>query len=80
MPKSPYEGGKQRRHFTLSDQAYDHLTTIAVEANLSRSEAVERLIRSTSSWEGGFTLSDEAWSCMRDYSVLSSPLSASSEP
>lgn len=70
MPKSPYEGGKQRRHFTLSDQAYDHLTAIAKEASLSRSEALERLIRSISSWEGGFTLSDDAWPCMRDHSSL----------
>lgn len=77
MPKSSYEGGKHRRHFTLSDQAYDHLTVIAKEASLSRSEAVERLVRSTSSWEGGLTLSDEAWACMRDYSISSEPSDSS---
>jgi len=69
MSKSSYEGGKRRRHFTLSDQAYDHLTAIAKEASQSRSETIERLIRSTSSWEGGFTLSDEAWPSMRDHSL-----------
>lgn len=73
MPKSPYEGGKRRRHFTISDQAYVHLTAIAKEAEQSRSETIERLIRSTSPWEGGFTLSDEAWAAMQDHSLSAAP-------
>ena len=44
MPKSPYEGGKKRRHLTLSDQAYNHLGGLVKGAKLSRSEALEHLI------------------------------------
>ena len=47
MPISPYKGGKSKRHFTLSEQASVHLSAIAGEARLSRSEALERLIRAT---------------------------------
>jgi hypothetical protein len=69
MPKSLYEGGKQRRHFTLSLQAYDHLGRLAQGAKLSRSEALERLIRSQSLDEGHFLLSDEAWPEAIDFSI-----------
>jgi hypothetical protein len=67
MPISPYQGGKKKRHFTLSDQAYDHLSSIAADARLSRSEALERLIRSTPIWEGSTTLSDGAWKLCIDH-------------
>jgi hypothetical protein len=69
MTKSPYEGGKPRRHFTLSDHAYQHLTDIARGAGLSRSETIERLIRSTAFWQGEAMLSEEAWKYVRDQSV-----------
>lgn len=69
MPKSLYEGGKRRRHFTLSDQAHDHLSAIAAEAQLSRSETLERLIRSVPKWEGIVSLADGAWSLVIDYSL-----------
>ena len=49
MARSIYDGGKRRRHFTLSDQAFDHLTAIAHDGAISRSETLERLVRSTSS-------------------------------
>jgi hypothetical protein len=39
MAKSIYDGGKRRRHFTLSDQGYAHLTAIAKASGISRSEA-----------------------------------------
>lgn len=68
MPKSSYEGGKPRRHFTLSEQAFAHLSAIAHSAQLSRSETLERIIRSTQSWEGEAMLSDPAWPFVRDYS------------
>jgi hypothetical protein len=68
MPKSPYEGGKQRRHFTLSEAAYVHLSSIASSALLSRSEALERLIRSVPAWEGGASLSNDAWPSCIDHS------------
>ena len=71
MPKSLYEGGKQRRHLTLSDQAYDHLTAIAKEASLSRSEVLERLIRSTPQWEGAAILTNEIWPDILDHSFSS---------
>jgi hypothetical protein len=71
MPKSPYEGGKHRKHFTLSDAAYSHLSSIARNADLSRSEALERLIRSVPAWEGGSTYANEAWESCIDYAVLS---------
>jgi hypothetical protein len=68
MPKSPYEGGKQRKHFTLSETAYTHLSNIAASAVLSRSEALERLIRSIPAWEGAASLSDAAWPSCIDHS------------
>lgn len=75
MPKSPYEGGKKRRHFTLSDRAYNHLGGLANGAKLSRSEALERLIRCQALLEGEYTLSDDAWPEVTDFSAsdFSSP-------
>lgn len=70
MPK-PYEGGKRRHHFTLSDQAYDHLTAIALEGRLSRSETLERLVRSTAISEGSSLLSDDIWPLVIDHSFSS---------
>lgn len=71
MPKSPYEGGKKRRHFTLSDQAYSHLGFLAEGAKLSRSETLERLIRCQALLEGQYTLSDTAWPEVTDFSANS---------
>lgn len=68
MPKSVYDGGKRRRHFTLSDQAFDHLTAIAHDGMISRSEALERLVRSTPVFEGSSTLSNGAWPLVIDHS------------
>lgn len=68
MPKSPYEGGKQRKHFTLSDAAYTHLSRIASSAMLSRSETLERLIRSIPAWEGAASLSNDTWPACIDHS------------
>lgn len=68
MPKSLYDGGKRRRHFTLSDQAFDHLTAIAHDGMISRSEALERLVRSTPVFEGSSTLSNGAWPLVIDHS------------
>lgn len=68
MPKSIYDGGKRRRHFTLSGQAYAHLTAIAHEGMISRSEALERLVRSTPVFEGSASLSDGAWPLVIDHS------------
>ena len=65
MPR--YEGGKSRHHFTLSPQAYDHLTAIAKGAALSKSEAIERIIRSTASWEGEAMLANEPWQFVKDH-------------
>lgn len=68
MPKSLYKGGKARRHFTLSDQAFSHLSVISRSAQLSRSETLERIIRSTQWWEGEAMLSDAAWPFVTDHS------------
>jgi hypothetical protein len=68
MPKSHYEGGKQRRHFTLSDQAYAHLSAIAGEARLSRSETVERILRSYSFYEASI-ISDAIWPDIIDHTA-----------
>ncbi len=68
MPKSIYDGGKRRRHFTLSDQAYAHLSAIADDGMISRSETIERLVRSTPIFEGGSTLSNGAWPLVIDHS------------
>lgn len=70
MPKSLYEGGKQRRHFTLSLKTFDHLSLIAKDAELSRSETLERLIRSTPAMEGSILFSDLAWPHAIDHSEL----------
>jgi len=67
MPKSPYEGGKQRKHFTLSETAFAHLSAIASAAALSRSETLERIIRSTADWEGAALFSDDAWPFSIDF-------------
>jgi len=71
LPKSLYEGGKKRRHFTLSDQAHNHLCRLAQEAGISKSETVERLVRCQALLEGRFTLSDEAWPEVTDFSLSS---------
>ena len=71
MAKSIYDGGKRRRHFTLSDQAFDHLTAIAHSGALSRSETLERLVRSTHAEEGSLLLSDAAWPFVIDHSSSS---------
>ena len=68
MPKSHYEGGKQRRHFTLSDQAYAHLSAIAAEAKLSRSEAMERILRGYSFYEASI-ISDAIWPDIIDHTI-----------
>jgi hypothetical protein len=69
MPISPYKGGKRKRHFTLSDQAHDHLAAIAGDARLSKSEALERLIRSVPVWEGSSSLANGAWPLCVDYAA-----------
>jgi hypothetical protein len=71
MPKSPYEGGKQRKHFTLSEAAYSHLSQMASAAMLSRSETLERLIRSVPIWEGRVAFSNAAWPSCIDHSQKS---------
>jgi len=68
MAKSHYEGGKQRRHFTLSDQAHAHLAAIAGEARLSKSEALERIIRAFSFYEAGI-LTDAVWPDIIDHTI-----------
>lgn len=67
MARSIYDGGKRRRHFTLSDQAYDHLTAIAHDGAISRSETLERLVRATDACEGSSLLSDAAWPFVIDH-------------
>lgn len=68
MPKSPYEGGKQRKHFTLSETAFAHLSKIATAAKISRSETLERLIRSVPAWEGRVALANDTWPACIDFS------------
>jgi len=63
--------GKRRRHFTLSDQAFDHLTAIAHDSAISRSETLKRLVRSTDVNEGSSLLSDAAWLFVIDFSSSS---------
>lgn len=68
MAKSSYAGGKRSRHFTLSDQAYAHLSSIAGTAQLSRSEALERILRSSSPYEADI-ISDAIWPEIIDYTA-----------
>lgn len=60
MANKSYTGGKRSRHFTLSNEAYAHLSLIAGIAQLSRSEALERLIRASSPYEADI-ISDSIW-------------------
>ena len=60
LPPLIHGDPKKRRHLTLTDTAVAHLCDIAHEARLSKSETVERLIRSTPIWEGASFLNDEA--------------------
>lgn len=69
MPISPYRGGKRKRHFTISDQAHDHLAAMAGEARLSKSETLERLIRSVPVWEGSTSFANGAWKMCIDYAA-----------
>ena len=62
-----YEGGKSRRHFTLTDSAYSYLSDMAKAASLSKSETVERIIRSTAYWEARAMLADEPWQYVTDH-------------
>jgi hypothetical protein len=73
MPKSSYDSPKTKRHFTLTQDAFDHLANIASEAKLSRSEALERLIRCTPTWEGSTSLSNGAWPLCVDYTAPELP-------
>ena len=75
MPKSSYDSPKIKRHFTLTQDAFNHLVNIASEAKLSRSEALERLIRATPVWEGSASLSNGAWSLCVDYTAPELPTS-----
>ena len=68
MPVSLYEGGKRRRHLTLSDQAYAHLSAISSAAQLSKSETVERILRGFSFYEADI-LRDEVWPSIIDHSL-----------
>lgn len=68
MPISLYEGGKRRRHLTLSDQAYAHLSAISSAAELSKSETVERILRGFSFYEADI-LRDEIWPSIIDHSI-----------
>jgi hypothetical protein len=72
MKKSYHDEPKTKRHVTLTQTASDHLDAIAKEAGLSRSEAIERLIRSMSVWEAGFVLSEDGWSSCVDHTNDSS--------
>jgi hypothetical protein len=62
MPMGAVHGeNKKRRTFCVTDAAFNHLEAIAKEAEQSKSETLERLIRSTPIWEGSATLSNGAW-------------------
>jgi hypothetical protein len=73
MPKSQHGEPKLKRHFTLTDTANAHLSAIAASAQLSRSEALERLIRGTAVWEGEALLSNGAWQSCIDQTNLDTP-------
>ncbi len=58
---------KRRRHVLLTETAWTHLGNIAHDARLSNSEALERLVRSTPTWEGSATLANNAWEVCMDH-------------
>lgn len=77
MTATVYGEPKKRRHILLTDTAFGHLGDIAHDARLSNSEALERLIRSTPTWEGSATLADNAWEECMDHTA---PLVDSDSP
>lgn len=66
MSSNVYKGGKRRHHFTLSLPAYEHLCRIAGIAKLSRSEALERLLRASSPHDAHI-ISDDIWPEILDH-------------
>ena len=67
MAKSIHNSDKQRHHFTMSSEAYAHLTAIADDGAISRSKALERLVRSTEISDGSSLLSNVAWPFVIDH-------------
>lgn len=55
-----YDQPKRKIHFTLTPTALDRLRELATNAELSRSETLERLLRSTPAHEG-LVLCNENW-------------------
>jgi len=55
-----YDQPKRKIHFALTPTALDRLRELATNAELSRSEALERLLRSTPAHEG-LVLCNENW-------------------
>lgn len=79
MAKRLHDSPKIKRHFTLTDTAFTHLSDIAKTAQLSRSETLERLIRSTAQWEGDALFSDGAWPFAIDHSQSTVPADSADE-
>ena len=75
MPKTDYTNPKTKKHFTLTQDAFDHLASIAAEARLSRSETLERIIRGTPVWEGSTSFANGAWPLCIDYTAPELPSS-----
>lgn len=70
-----FHGEPKRRHqFCITETAFNHLVEISHEARKSKSETLERLIRSTPVWEGSATLADNAWEECFDHTQDSSVL------
>jgi len=55
-----YDQPKRKIHFALTPTALDRLRELATNAELSRSETLERLLRSTPAHEG-LVLCNENW-------------------
>lgn len=67
MTQTVHGEHKRRRHILLTETAWSHLGDIAHNARLSNSETLERLVRSTPTWEGNATLADNAWEVCMDH-------------
>jgi hypothetical protein len=73
MTFAPCHGKKHLRwrqtasSFHAKRSSFDHLTAIAHDGAISRSETLERLVRSTDIGEGSSLLSDDAWPFVIDH-------------
>jgi hypothetical protein len=70
--RQPVQGRQKQAPLHAQRPSQRHLSAIAGDARLSRSEALERLIRATPVFEGSAVLANGAWKLAVDYAAEAS--------